>query len=179
VPRFEGLALPAAVAASGPTSIDAIFSTRVPLEPGRWKAIVLHHSGSGFGTPATIAAQHRAMGLDGLGYHFVVGNGSGMDDGDLHVGYRWLRQLPGAHAAGPHGEWYNRSAIGICLVGDGRSGEFSDTQVRQLARLVSELSRRLGIPSDKVYLHSEIAAADDPGQFFPEAAFREQLARSR
>ena len=102
-----------------------------------------------------------------------------MDDGDIHVGYRWLDQLPGAHTAGPRGDWYNRNSIGICIVGDGRRRGFSDQQVGRLAQLVGELSRRLGIPADHIYLHSDVAKADDPGRFFPEAAFREQLARLR
>lgn len=178
-PRFDGIALPAAVAATAPTSIDAIFRTRAPQSGGRWQAIVVHHSGSMFGNPSTIEAQHRAMDLEGLGYHFVIGNGSGMDDGDIHVGYRWLDQLPGAHAVGSRGDWLNRNAIGICLVGDGKRKAFTDQQVRRLAQLVGELSRRLNIPADRVYLQSEVAPIEDPGQFFPEAAFREQLARVR
>src|SRR3954467_14151974 len=135
-PRLDGLALPAAVAAAGPQSIEAIFRTRAAVAPGRWQAIVIHHSGAPFGSAASIEAQHRAMNLEGLGYHFVIGNGSGMDDGDIQVGYRWLDQLPGAHAAGPKGDWYNRNSIGICLVGDGRRHGFTDQQVMRLAQLV-------------------------------------------
>jgi hypothetical protein len=179
-PRFDSLSLPAAaVAAQGPQTIDAVFRTHTPVAQGRWQAIVIHHSGSPFGSGATIGAQHKSMNLDGLGYHFVIGNGSGMDDGDIDVGYRWLDQLPGAHASGAKGDWYNRNSIGICLVGDGRRRGFTDQQVQRLAQLVSELTRKLGIPADQVYLHSDIAPSDDPGRFFPEAAFREQLARSR
>jgi N-acetylmuramoyl-L-alanine amidase len=178
-PRLDGLALPAAVAAAGPSSMESIFRTRAQVTPGKWQAIVIHHSGSSFGTPASIEAQHRAMNLEGLGYHFLIGNGSGMDDGDILVGYRWLDQLPGAHAAGPRGDWFNRNSIGICLVGDGRKHPFTDQQVQRLVQLVSELSRRLGIPPEQVYLHSDLAQTDDPGRMFPEAAFREQLARVR
>jgi hypothetical protein len=178
-PRLDGLSLPAAVAAAGPQSIEAIFRTRSAVTPGRWQAIVIHHSGAPFGSARSIEEQHRAMNLQGLGYHFVIGNGSGMDDGDIQVGYRWLDQQPGAHAAGPKGDWYNRNAIGICMVGDGRRRAFTDQQVARLAQLVGELSGRLGIPADRVYLHSDIAQTDDPGRFFPEAAFREQIARAR
>jgi N-acetyl-anhydromuramyl-L-alanine amidase AmpD len=52
-------------------------------------------------------------------------------------------------------------------------------QMRRLVQLVSALSEQLGIPADKVYLHSDLAQTDDPGRLFPEAAFREQLARAR
>jgi N-acetyl-anhydromuramyl-L-alanine amidase AmpD len=176
-PRLDGLSLPPMVAAAGPSNIEAIFSTRQPMADQRWQAIVIHHSGSGFGTAASIEAQHRAMNLEGLGYHFVVGNGSGMGNGEIRAGYRWLDQLPGAHVAGAQGDWYNRNAIGICLVGDGRKRSFNGDQMQRTVQLVSALCDRLGIPPSQVYLHSELAPTDDPGRFFPEAAFREQLAR--
>ena len=178
-PRLDGLALPPMVAAAGPSSIEAVFRTRAPLASQKWQAIVIHHSASPYGTPGTIEAQHRAMNLEGLGYHFVIGNGSGMSDGEVHVGYRWLDQLPGAHVAGPKGDWYNRNAVGICLVGDGHSRGFSDDQMRRLVQLVAALSERLGIAPDHVYLHSDLAKTDDPGRLFPEASFREQLAHAR
>lgn len=178
-PRLDGLALPAMVAAAGPTSIEAIFKTRQPTPAGRWQAIVIHHSAAPFGSPASIEAQHKAMNLDGLGFHFVIGNGSGMADGEINVGYRWLDQLPGAHVAGPRGDWYNRNSIGICLVGDGRRKGFTPEQIHRLTQVVSALCERLNIPSDKVLLHSDVAQADDPGRLFPEAAFRQQLSRAR
>jgi hypothetical protein len=178
-PRLDGLALPAMVAAAGPSSVEAVFQTRSKVDPSKWKAIVIHHSGSPYGTPARIEAEHRAMNLDGLGYHFIVGNGSGLGNGAVHVGYRWLDQLPGAHVAGSKGDWFNRNSIGICLVGDGRRREFQGEQMARTVELVSSLCDRLGIPPEQVYLHSDLASTDDPGRFFPEAAFREQLARSR
>jgi hypothetical protein len=178
-PRLDGLALPAMVAAAGPSSIEAVFQTRAKVDAQRWQAIVIHHSGAPFGGPGSIEAQHRAMNLDGLGYHFVVGNGSGMGNGEVHVGYRWLDQLPGAHVAGAKGDWFNRNAIGICLVGDGRKREFGPEQLHRTVQLVSALCEKLGVPPDRVYLHSDLAQTDSPGRFFPEAAFREQLARLR
>jgi N-acetyl-anhydromuramyl-L-alanine amidase AmpD len=178
-PRLDGLALPPLVAAAGPSSIEAVYKTRATIEPGRWKSIVIHHSGTAFGTPASLHEQAKQMSLEGLGYHFVIGNGSGMEDGEVHVGYRWLDQLPGAHVAGAKGDWYNRNSIGICIVGDGRRREFSPEQLRRLVQLTSSLAEKLKIPADKIVLHSDLVATDDPGPFFPEAAFREQIARTR
>jgi N-acetylmuramoyl-L-alanine amidase len=146
------------------------------LDRGRWKSIVIHASGSPVGNPASISAGQKAMHLSGLGYQFVIGNGRGMDDGELHVGYRWLDQLSGAHAAGPQADWYNDHSIGICLVGNGDRQPFTDAQVRRLVRLVQTLARELDIPQDRILLHSDLVRADDPGRFFPAAAFREQLA---
>jgi N-acetylmuramoyl-L-alanine amidase len=131
------------------------------------------------GTPESLDDQARAAGLKGLGYHFVIGNGNGMDDGRIHVGSRWLNQLPGAHAAGRDADWHNQHSIAICLVGDGNRGQFTETQMRRLVQLVDTLTRELNIPRDKVLLHSVIARTTDPGRLFPEAAFREELAARR
>jgi N-acetyl-anhydromuramyl-L-alanine amidase AmpD len=175
VPRSDGLALPPLVAAAPSNSIEAIFRTRSTLEPGRWQAIVVHHSGQTSGSPATISREHEARNLRGLGHHFVIGNGSGMDDGELHVGYRWLDQLPGAHAAGPNGDWYNLNAISICLVGDGNRRPFSDAQMARLNQLIEALARELKIPRSAIVLHSDIAPASDPGVLFSAARFQQSL----
>ena len=74
---------------------------------------VVFGAGSGLGFALAIVAMagvrekmkysHVPDGLKGLGYHFVIGNGRGISDGELYVGYRWLDQLAGAHAAGANG----------------------------------------------------------------------------
>ena len=178
-PRMDGLALAAPVAAVGATPIEAIFETRVPLQDGRWEGIVIHHSGSPFGSPATIAAEHQARRLHGLGHHFVISNGNGAEDGELHVGYRWLDQLPGAHSGGPDEELLNQRYIGVCLVGDGDRRPFTEAQIRRLTLMVGALQRRLGLPDDRVILHRDAAGATSPGHYFPEASFRAELARLR
>lgn len=174
-PRLDGLWLTPLVAAEGPSTTEGALASRVPVERGRWTSIVVHHSGSSHATPGSLEAQARAMNLDGIGCHFIIGNGSGMGDGQVHVGYRWLDQLPGAHVAGPRGDELNRASIGICLVGDGRRRPFTEAQLDRLAQLVEDLRRRLDIPADRVYLHSDLVRLDDPGRFFPTAAFRERI----
>ncbi|MFN7022637.1 MAG: peptidoglycan recognition family protein, partial [Phycisphaerales bacterium] len=125
VPRLDGLSL-SPLAATGwvQTEIDPVRITRRPIDRERWQAIVIHHSGSTVGTPASIEAENLSRNIKGLGHHFIIGNGNGMEDGQIHVGYRWLDQLPGAHAAGPNGHAYNLRSISICLVGDGNRRPF-------------------------------------------------------
>lgn len=178
-PRLDGRSLAPLLASSGPTGVEAITRTRAPLQGESWRAIVIHHSGSAVGSPATIAAEHEARNAKGLGHHFVIGNGSGMADGELHVGFRWLDQLPGFHAAGPSGDWHNLHSISICLVGDGNRRAFTPAQLRRLVQVVSTLSRDLGIPQEQIYLHSDIAPASDPGRFFPAAFLDDVAAASR
>jgi hypothetical protein len=153
----------------------ALFETSASIQPSRWQSIVIHHSGSPAGDAETLNRQHITYGLDGLGYHFVIGNGSGMGDGIIHIGYRWRRQLPGAHALGDNAEWFNRNAIAICLIGNGDNRAFTDRQVESLVRLVRDLQSRLLIPAERVVLHREIAPVRSPGRNFDEAGFRGRL----
>lgn len=178
-PSTEGMTLPPLVATSTPDSVDVIFRTTSPLDARRWKAIVIHDTGSPSGSPDALDAAARKAGLRSLGQHFVIGNGKGMADGELHVGGRWMSQSLGAHTAGPNSDWYNRNAIGICLVGDGDRKTFSPAQMRRLVQLVDALCQELGIPADQVFLHSQLAQTTSPGRLFPDAAFRAQLAGSR
>lgn len=156
--------------------LAAIFKTNSPIEPGRWQGIVIHHSGSGMGSAESITQQGLAKGVRSLGYHFVIGNGQGAPDGQIHVGPRWLDQLPGAHTAGPKSELYNRTTIGICLVGDGERRPFTDAQVASLVRLVAALQKDLAIDDEHVYLHRDVAPTASPGRLFPEAMLRARLA---
>ncbi len=176
LPSLDGLSLPPMVAAAGPSSIESVYRTRAPEDGERWQAIVIHHSGSTRGTPQSIAWDHvNKLHLTGLGHHFVVGNGRGIRDGEIYVGYRWLDQLPGAHTAGKDADWYNRRSISICLIGDGRREAFTPTQIHRLVELTRSLASRYDIPLDKVLLHSDVVETSDPGPFFPAAAFREGL----
>ena len=52
---------------------------------------------------------------NGLAYHFVIGNAHGLGDGEIGVGGRWTKQLPGGHLIS---EEQNQVSIGICLVGN-------------------------------------------------------------
>lgn len=179
LPRMDGLALPALVSAAAPATVEGVYRTRAQLDDRRWNSIVIHHSGAQYGTPASLEAEHRAMDLAGLGFHFVIGNGSGIRDGEVYAGYRWLDQLPGAHVAGTNGDRLNRTSIGICLVGDGQRHQFTDQQLARLVQLVTSLQDRFGVPAAEVYLHSDVAGVNDPGVMFPVAAFREQIASLR
>ncbi|MFA6424916.1 MAG: hypothetical protein WCW64_01885, partial [Phycisphaerae bacterium] len=63
----------------------------------RWKAIVIHNSATASGNMATIDSAHRANGWDGVGYDFVIGNGSGSSNGQIEPTFRWTGQKTGAH----------------------------------------------------------------------------------
>ncbi len=159
------------------SAMDAVFNLQQPVQGGRWQAIVIHDSGELVGSPRTLDDKATQMGLKGLGYHFVIGNGSGMTDGQVFVGERWIAQRSGAHTAGDKGEWFNQNAIGVCMVGDGNRSRFSASQTSATIELVRSLCAKLNIPADRVYLHSQLAPTTSPGRFFPEAQLRAALTK--
>lgn len=158
------------------TQQDAVFQTRHDLDRQRWNSIVIHHSGSPAGDAESLTREHASLGLKGLGYHFVVGNGNRLGDGVVHVGYRWIDQLPGAHVSGPRQEEYNDHSIGICLVGNGDKRPFTDRQLDQLVSLIQRLQAELNIPARNVYLHRDLSRVTaSPGRYFPTAWLQDQL----
>ena len=63
---------------------------------GKWKGIVIHHSGTKMGSAKGMDRVHREERkmANGLAYHFVIGNGRGMKDGEVYIGNRWKKQPP-------------------------------------------------------------------------------------
>jgi len=185
-----GVSLSPLMGIDGSLGMDSIFQTTTPIEPARWSSIVIVHSGSLAGSPSDIAREHRELGYDGLGYHFVIGNGTRMGDGEIHVGYRWIEQRDGAELAGlgdhgfsdggstqsPSTMGSSSGVIEICLVGDGDRHPFTDEQLHRLAQVVTALSKRLDIPSDRIRLHKDLAGTTSPGRYFPQAEFEQMLA---
>jgi hypothetical protein len=184
---------PSAPAAGAIAGTSLVVAPRImPRDAGvdrtRWKAIVIHDSRSPAGDLASIERRHLDAGLAGLGFHFVIGNGQGMDDGQVAVGYRWERQLPGAHASAEmraprtsransvalDAAALNRSAVAVCLVGNGERRPFTDLQLRELAAVVRALQAEFGIASADVFLRSELVPGASSGHF-PVAEFRAAL----
>ena len=56
---------------------------RTSVKSGRWKYIVLHHTATPEGTFRGIDSVHRERHMEnGIAYHFLIGNGRGMRDGE-------------------------------------------------------------------------------------------------
>lgn len=140
-------------------------SWSVPLRR-TWRFIIVHHSASATGSAGAIDRWHRDKGWDGLGYDFVIGNGTGSKDGAVEVGYRWRRQIDGAHTK-TAGNVMNEQGIGICLVGDFTRTRPTAAQMRALTRLCVFLSTYCGIPPANLRLHGDVKSTDCPGRYFP------------
>lgn len=144
----------------------ALDQTRVTS--GRWRWIVIHHSGVSCGTPKGMDRYHREERRmqNGLAYHFVNGNGNGMGDGEISVGSRWTKQLDGGHLAS---ESQNKTSLGICLVGNFDNNKPTPMQMRQLSSLVRALLLRCKLDVRAVKTHQQVNVLHTrcPGRLFP------------
>jgi len=142
-----------------------------------WRYIVIHHSATRSGGAKAFNRHHARKWRYGLGYHFVVGNGSDTRLGQVEVGSRWTRQNEGIHGAHAGSRRYNEHGIGICLVGDFQRKGPGAAQLKALRKLCHALMRRYRISSKNVLRHSQVRRGhtDCPGKRFPWASFKRSL----
>jgi len=146
----------------------------------RWTAIVIHHSATENGNAAIFDKKHREENYwEGIGYDFVIGNGTDSGDGQVEVTFRWRRQIAGAHCGGTPGNWANEDAVGICLVGNFDYTVPTERQMQSLLKLISFLQKRYGISKSRIYGHKTTPGArvtDCPGRMFPMGKLKSMLA---
>lgn len=148
----------------------------IPVRAGRWRYIVVHHSATREGSARSMEIYHRQKRHmeNGLAYHFVIGNGRGMLDGQIVIGDRWKRQIKGGHLASDR---LNEISIGICLVGNFERDRPTVQQMRSLYALAGYLMQRTRTPPNTVKLHRQINTKPTqcPGKNFPESQMRGNL----
>lgn len=154
--------------------LSQLNSVRAPSQ--RWRHIVIHHSGTTVGSAKGIDRYHRERRHmeNGLAYHFVIGNGRGMGDGQIFVGNRWKRQLDGGHLGS---EALNRTSLGICLIGDFQRDHPTRAQMQSLEALTEYLLHVTGLAPSNVTTHREIQPnhTECPGRYFSLTGFRAKL----
>jgi len=145
-----------------------------------WKAIVIHHSATDTGNVASIDDYHRRNnGWDGIGYDFVIGNGSGCGNGEVDKTFRWTEQKTGAHCKTDSSNWANEKAIGICLIGNFNESRPTSSQMSSLTKLVRFLAERYDIPASRIYGHNTTPGhstkTDCPGKNFSMSYVKNHL----
>lgn len=169
-----------------PTKVTQLDETRTVIpdkgwEPAvpmnGWHYIVVHHSATPGGSAKSFEEDHRKNRHweNGMGYHFVIGNGVDVADGLVEIGDRWKNQIQGAHVGGD----LNKEAIGICLVGDFTKTHPTAKQLASLDRLVRFLQARCSIPASRVVGHEEARPGHTvcPGTNFSMCGLRSSLAK--
>jgi len=183
-PTFESESVPPKVVESEPKLTGE--RSNVPeewLPPShvekKWTAIVIHHSATERGNAAIFDRMHREENhWDGIGYDFVIGNGTDSGNGQVEVTFRWQQQVAGAHCGGTPGNWANIDAIGICLVGNFNHSVATAKQIQSLSKLAEFLQKRYRIPTSRIYGHSSTPGArvtDCPGNNSPVTALKQIL----
>jgi hypothetical protein len=142
-----------------------------------WKYIVIHHSATRVGGARSFHRGHAKKWKYGLGYHFVVGNGSETRVGQVEIGRRWRLQNQGIHGAHAGIRRYNQSGIGICLVGNFQKSGPTNQQLKALRQLVVLLMKRYKISKSRVlgHKHARPGHTDCPGRNFPWRPFISSL----
>ncbi len=125
----------------------------------KWQYITLHHSATLEGNAEAFDRYHRKKRMGGLAYHFVIGNGTDSQDGEVEVGWRWIRQL----------QCDRRGDIQICLVGDFNRQQVSTAQFNSLVKLIRLLHEQYNIPLNNIRRHRDIKGkiTECPGKNFP------------
>ncbi len=145
----------------------------------KWVAVVIHHSATEKGNAAIFDKMHREQNhWAGIGYDFVIGNGTDSGDGQVEVTFRWRKQIPGAHCGGTANNWANRDGVGICLVGDFNRTVPTARQMQSLLKLIRFLQKRYGISKSRIYGHKNTPGArvtDCPGRMLPMTRLKSML----
>jgi len=153
---------------------------KAPVGPGRWKYVVIHHSGVDQGDLKSIDRYHKVERHmeHGLAYHFLIGNGHGMRDGEIAIGDRWREQLDGGHL---HSEAQNKIALGVCLIGNFDQSKPTARQMQSLNALTEALLLRCKLSTSAVKTHQQINVVKTrcPGTHFPTRSFIRGLRAQR
>lgn len=174
----QRLVIPGTTTTPAPTLNPSVRKaiTNARVTPGRWKYIVIHHAAVDEGNAKALDHYHREVRHmeNGLAYHFLIGNGHGMKDGEIAVGNRWKKQLDGGHL---HSEAQNKTALGICLIGNFDKRPPTPQQMRSLESLVRTLMDRCQLNAGAVKTHQQINVIGTrcPGSKFPTRSFIAEL----
>ncbi len=146
----------------------------------RWRYIVIHHSAGSFGDVEFLQRVHRERQpgdpIDAIPYHYVVGNGNGLEAGEVASDWRQAWDLWGAHVSGRNTA-RNFFGIGVCVIGNYEEGKMPEAQLEALVALVRRLMDRYDIPLRNVQGHGMIEgeATKCPGRRFPMDELRKAL----
>lgn len=148
--------------------------------PKRWRYIVIHHSAGNFGTIEFLQKVHRQRQaldpIDAIPYHFVIGNGNGLAEGEIADDWRGQWHIWGAHVSGRN-SIRNYYGIGVCLVGNFEHKPPSPLQYDALVKLTRALMNEYSIPPENVSGHGYTPGERTkcPGKHFPMQRFLQDL----
>jgi LysM repeat protein len=164
----QRLLIPSAASAV-PRPVISLYSS------DKWQYIIIHHSATEEGNALEFNKAHNTRGFQGIGYDFVIDNGSmGKSDGQIETAPRWTKQQDGAYCIA---SGMNHRGIGICLVGNFSKDPLSEKQMTSLVYLVNTLRDYYKISPKRIMGHCQVygARTECPGARFPWSRFFQRL----
>ncbi len=146
----------------------------------RWNYIVIHHSAGRYGNIEHLQKVHRERQpkdpIDAIAYHYIIGNGHGLEDGAVDHDFRKAYDIWGGHVRSVNFD-RNFRGIGICIIGNLDEEEMTSAQFDKLVALTKELMSKYGIEKENVLFHGEIKNEQTacPGKNFPKQRYLDQL----
>jgi len=148
--------------------------------PRRWKYIVIHHSAGNYGSIEFLQEVHRERQpndpIDAIPYHYIIGNGNGLADGEIASDARKKYNIWGAHVSGKNID-RNVRGIGICLIGNLEKNQITEKQYKSLVQLTRELVSTYNIPVTNITGHGSTPGESTlcPGKMFPMDKFLKEF----
>jgi len=151
----------------------------------RWTHLLIHHSVTAPGaTVADIYRLHRARGFDGIGYHYVLQRSRSEDFARGHLKVGRADDRTGAHAGATRDKKpWNRFALGLCVIGTFHRGlphseriEEGSAIYEDIVAAVCHLCQKYHSPAGKVLGHRDVKATACPGDLFPLAEVKRDVA---
>ena len=163
------------IAGAGVSALGAFYW------PNRWRYIVIHHSAGNYGNLEFLQQVHRERQsgdpIDAIPYHYVIGNGNGMEMGEIVSDWRQENHLWGAHVSGKNSD-INFRGIGICMIGNFEEYQVPEPQYQSLLSLCQSLIKEYPISVAKISGHGLTPGESTlcPGKLFPMDRLIRELA---
>ncbi len=116
-------------------SVEEVTLQSVKVQRAAWNGIEIFYSHTNQGD----LAQLRGQGL--TGFHFLVCNGNGAEDGQIEPTPNWAGQN---YIAGSDG------VIRICVIADRKSSPATGSQLKRISALLESLSQSFSVSPDKI-----------------------------
>lgn len=148
--------------------------------PNRWNYIVIHHSAGNYGNIEHLQNIHDQRQykepIHAIAYHYIIGNGNGMEDGKVESDIRKKYNLWGVHVSKNNRD-RNYRGLGICIIGNLEKNEMTSNQYDGLIKLTIELMEEYNIDIENIGFHGKFPGESTkcPGKFFPYEKFEKDL----
>lgn len=137
--------------------LDGSLQTNILRNSLQWEKIVIHSLGEKEVSLSNLERHHKKiLGFqEGVAWHFLIGDGSALENGEIYPTNRWEKQLLGK-AFRQHSE---EGALHICLLGK-EDTPASKEQLKALDELLTMLLNRHS--SAEIYAHSALEPTPRP-----------------